>query len=67
ARRSATDAGATSGPSTAASAAELKAQADALGALIRAGVDQAAAAERVGLSGIKFSGRVPVSLRERED
>lgn len=41
----------------------MKAQADALGVLIRAGVDPADAAQRVGLDGLDFTGAVPVSLR----
>lgn len=43
--------------------ADEKARADALGALIRAGVDPEAAAARVGLQGIRFTGAVPVALR----
>lgn len=43
--------------------ADLKAKADALGVLIRAGVDPDEAAIRVGLPGVKFTGAVPVSLR----
>ena len=43
--------------------ADEKARADALGALIRAGVDPDSAAERVGMQGIKFTGAVPVALR----
>lgn len=43
--------------------AEVKAQADALGALIRSGVDPVDAARQVGLSDIRFTGAVPVSLR----
>lgn len=46
-----------------ADAAAVKAQADALGVLIRAGVDPADAAQRVGLDGARFTGAVPVSLR----
>lgn len=42
---------------------KIKAAADALGALIRAGVEAADAAQRVGLPGLKFTGAVPVSLR----
>lgn len=42
---------------------EVKAKADALGALIRAGVEPEDAARRVGLDGAKFTGAVPVSLR----
>lgn len=44
-------------------AAVIKAKADALGALIRAGVDGESAAESLGLGGLKFTGAVPVSLR----
>lgn len=43
--------------------ADVKAMADALGVLIRAGVDPVDAAHRVGLDGIDFTGAVPVSLR----
>ena len=41
----------------------MKQQADALGVLIRAGVDPQDAARRVGLSDVAFTGAVPVSLR----
>lgn len=41
----------------------LKNKFDALGVAVRAGVDPEDAAARVGLSGIKFTGAVPVSLR----
>lgn len=41
----------------------LKLQFDALGVGVRAGVDPADAAKRVGLEGIKFTGAVPSSLR----
>ncbi|MDO5066224.1 MAG: phage portal protein [Propionibacteriaceae bacterium] len=41
----------------------VKQQFEALGQAIRAGVDPAQAAERVGLSGLEFTGAVPVSLR----
>ena len=44
-------------------AADIKAKADAMGVLIRAGVSPDDAALRVGLAGIKFTGAVPVSLR----
>lgn len=44
-------------------ASAAKAQADALGALIRAGVDPVDAANQVGLGGLTFTGAVPVSLR----
>lgn len=43
--------------------ADLKAKADAMGVLIRAGVDPADAAARVGLAGLRFTGAVPTSLR----
>lgn len=48
-------------------AAAIKAQADALGVLIRAGVDPVEAARRVGLDGMQFTGAVPVSLRMPEN
>lgn len=41
----------------------IRDQADALGVLIRAGVDPVDAAQRVGLVGAKFTGAVPTSLR----
>lgn len=41
----------------------VKAQADALGVMIRAGVSPESAAERAGMSGVEFTGAVPVSLR----
>lgn len=47
-------------------AADVKAKADALGALIRAGVEPEDAARQVGLQGIAFTGAVPVSLRQPE-
>lgn len=46
--------------------ADLKGRADALGILVRAGVDPDDAAVRVGLPGVKFTGAVPVSLRQPE-
>ena len=46
--------------------ADLKAKFDALGIAIRAGVDPGDAANRVGLSGVKFTGAIPVSLRVPE-
>ena len=48
--------------------AAVKAKADAMGVLIRAGVDPEDAANRVGFSGLDFTGAVPTSLRlpERE-
>ena len=48
-------------------AAALAVKADALGTLIRAGVDPDDAARRVGLPGVKFTGAVPVSLRLPEN
>ena len=47
-------------------ATELKSQFDALGVAIRAGVDPADAATRLGLGGIRFTGAVPVNLRMPE-
>ena len=44
-------------------AATIKAKADALGALIRAGVSGESAAASLGLEGLEFTGAVPVSLR----
>ncbi len=41
----------------------MKAKADAMGVLIRAGVDPESAADEVGLSGVEFTGAVPTSLR----
>jgi len=38
-----------------------------MGVLIRSGVDPASAAAEVGLSGVRFTGAVPVSLRPPED
>lgn len=43
--------------------ADVKAQADAMGVLIRSGVQAEDAATRVGLAGLTFTGAVPVSLR----
>lgn len=42
---------------------DIKAKADALGILIRAGVAPEEAAERVGLAGVEFTGAMPTSLR----
>lgn len=47
-------------------AAELKAKADAMGVLIRAGVEPEDAARQAGLEGVRFTGGVPVSLRMPE-
>lgn len=41
----------------------IRARADALGVLVRAGVDQESAAAFLGLGGLKWTGAVPVSLR----
>ncbi|MEM9134291.1 MAG: phage portal protein [Actinomycetota bacterium] len=43
--------------------AEIKAKADAMGVLIRSGVEPESAARMVGLNGVEFTGAVPVSLR----
>lgn len=43
--------------------ADLKAKADAMGVLIRAGVEPESAAAQSGLKGVKFTGAVPTSLR----
>lgn len=45
------------------SAADLRNSFEALGIAVRAGVDPADAARRLGLTGIKMTGAVPVSLR----
>lgn len=42
---------------------QVKEAADAMGVLIRAGVDPEDAAQQVGLAGLKFTGAVPTSLR----
>ena len=42
---------------------DIKSKAEALGILIRAGVDPEEAATRVGLSGVEFTGAMPTSLR----
>lgn len=44
---------------------DLKQRADALGVLIRAGVEPKVAAGLAGLPGIRFTGATPVSLREK--
>lgn len=51
------------GAASPSSAAVSREQADALGVLIRAGVAPEDAANRVGISGLRFTGAVPVSLR----
>ena len=43
--------------------AEVKAKADAMGVLIRSGVEPVSAAAQVGLDDVAFTGAVPVSLR----
>lgn len=45
---------------------DLRDRFDALGLAVRAGVDPEDAARRLGLDGIKFTGAVPVSLRQTE-
>lgn len=47
--------------------ADVKAKADAMGVLIRAGVAPEDAAARVGLPGVRFTGAVPTSLRLPEN
>ena len=48
-------------------AEETKAKADAMGVLIRAGVDPDAASAQVGLAGVKFRpGVMPASLVSRD-
>ncbi|MCS4278025.1 hypothetical protein M2390_003245 [Mycetocola sp. BIGb0189] len=54
-------------PSSAEDAQTFKAKFDALGVAVRAGVDPENAASLLGLSGIKFTGAVPVSLRMPTD
>ena len=44
-------------------AAAIKAKADAMGVLIRAGVDPQDAADKVGMGDVDFTGAVPTSLR----
>lgn len=46
--------------------AELKARADAMGVLIRSGVEAKSAAAQAGLEGVEFTGGIPVSLRMPE-
>lgn len=46
--------------------ADMKAKADAMGILIRAGASPETAAAQVGLAGLEFTGAVPVSLRMPE-
>lgn len=53
-------------PTAADEAADIKAKADAMGVLIRAGVRSEDAAATVGLAGIEFTGAVPVALRMPE-
>lgn len=48
----------------AADPATVKAQADAMGILIRSGVEPLDAAKAVGLNGLGFTGAVPVTLRQ---
>lgn len=51
------------GQTSAADPAQVKAKADAMGVLIRAGVDPESAAAQVGLDDVAFTGAVPTSLR----
>ncbi|PLS30092.1 phage portal protein gp6-like protein [Bifidobacterium margollesii] len=46
---------------------ELKSRFDALGVAVRAGVEPEDAANRLGLAGIRFTGMVPVNLKEVAD
>lgn len=46
--------------------ADMRQRFEALGVAIRAGVDPASAAAQLGLTGLKFTGAVPVSLRVPE-
>ena len=48
------------------SADEMNKAFDALGKAIRAGVEPKDAAVRVGMTGLKFTGAVPTSLRVKE-
>lgn len=50
-------------PGAAGDPADLKNRADAMGALIRAGVDPVDAARESGMAGVRFTGERPVSLR----
>jgi hypothetical protein len=45
----------------------VKAQFDAIGVGVRAGVDPTDAAARVGLGGLKFTGATPTALRLPKD
>lgn len=56
-----------SAPESSENATLIKAQFDALGGAIRAGVDPEDAATRVGLPGIRFTGAIPVALRPPKD
>jgi hypothetical protein len=51
------------GESSSGGASDVKAKADALGSLIRAGVEPEDAARESGLTGVDVTGAVPVSLR----
>lgn len=66
--RATDDPGAPTGDTAGDAVRAVQGQATALGILIRAGVEPAEAAERVGLGQIEFSGAMPTSLRlpERE-
>ena len=50
-------------PASGVDPADVKAQADAMGVLIRAGVEPVDAANQVGLGNVRFTGAVPTSLR----
>ncbi len=50
-------------PSDQGEAADIKAKADALGALVRAGAEFGSSAAKVGLRGLESSGAVPTTLR----
>lgn len=61
----------TAAPASVSSSAEdaqaMRAKFDALGIAVRAGVDPDDAANRLGLSGVKFTGAIPVALRPPAD
>ncbi|AYN59090.1 portal protein [Arthrobacter phage Yang] len=62
-RQTGSSAGADAMKGTREEASAMKAKADAMGVLIRSGVDAESAAKQVGLDGVEFTGAVPVSLR----
>ena len=55
------------GPSGVETAQELKAKADAMGVLIRAGVKPDSAASQVGLTGLDFWEGRPVTLKYNDE